>query len=507
MAAGKYLSIVAYPLQNYARLNFNRSIRNIAMKAFKTITDTIVLSLLLAVYGIASASAQTAEPAPEGNTEPEVAASDTGAENEWYFHVLADEKYRFRLSQNPDEQDHDLSLYFDFGAIDPSDHFGADLSLGLWWDINGNPDSSTSSFAESNDTSPPLWFEVYKLSLDYHSDEVLRLARVGRQVTLIGKDAAFDGATLEISPISPQLDFYFMGGRTVHFFEIDADIFEDWLAGAGMVLRPHRDVRLELDYRFNMEDTTLAVSGGKMQRGEEIRDNSLGIAAWYRYEDWFRLNVFMRTLNDDISEAGGATGFTWLAQELGLDATVKAQTTTLKEVGETEDPFFAIKGESLPYVNFSFDAWKGFTVPAGIYGLHAGYQGRQLTKHDETPFNRNSGRAYVLFSAADIAVEGPFITAVFERWAEGPAIDDDGLWSFGGSAGYDVERVRCEIGSNYQLYKYDYYLDVDERAHVRTVFADLKVKALEWLAVKARYEYELFDRDVHTITLGLSQIY
>ena len=134
-------------------------------------------------------------------------------------------------------------------------------------------------------------------------------------------------------------------------------------------------------------------------------------------------------------------------------------------------------------------------------------QGRQLVDDDETPFNRNSGRAYVLFSAADIAVKGPFITAVFERWADGPAIDDDGLWSVGGSAGYDVERFRCEVGSNYQLYKYDYYLDVDERVHVRTVFADFKVKALDWLAVKARYEYELFDRDVHTVTIGLSQIY
>jgi len=475
------------------------------MTAIKSITG-IILSLILLLVAIPAAS-QEAQNRDEAGVSQESSATGGEVENKWYFHVLADEKYRLRISQNPDEQDHDLSLYFDFGAIDPSNRFGADLSLGLWWDINGNPDSGNSSFASSSDADPPLWFEVYKLSLDYHSEDVLRLARVGRQVTLIGKDAAFDGVTLEISPIAPQLDFFFMGGRTVHFFEIDSDIFEDWMAGVGMSLKPHQDVRLEIDYRFNMEDTTLAVSGGKMPRSEEIKDHSLGIAAWYRYDEWFRLKAFMRTLNDVISEAGGAAGASSQEFEFGVDADVKAHTTTLKEVGESEDPFFAIKGESLPYLNVNLDLWKSFTVPAGIYGIHVGYQGRQLTSGEQSAFNRNSGRAYMLFSAADIAVKGPFITAVFERWADGPAVDDDGLWSFGGSAGYDVKQVRCEVGSNYQLYKYDYYLDADERAHVRTVFADLKVRALEWLAVKARYEYELFDRDVHTVTLGLTQIY
>ncbi len=454
-----------------------------------------------------SAAVEKQEGVTNESSEQDIAPVPEDDES-WYFRVYADQQYRLRTSTDPGETDQDLRLYLNFGAADPSDHFGADFSMGFWWDLDGDPNETNSTFVSAMDNDPPVWLDVYKLSVDYHSDDILRLARVGRQVTLIGKDATFDGATLEISPVSPYFDIFLMGGRSVHFFELDQGIFEDWMAGAGFVVRPFRDLRLELDYRFTMEDFYIRTTPSGMEKeSQDIDEHSIGLGAWYRYDDWFRLHAFMRSLNDAVSEAGGATHFEWLAQELGLDLAAKAQTTSLNEINEAEDAYASLLGESLPYVKFSADAWKGFTSIHGTYGLHLGYEGRYLTEDDETTFNRNSGRVYFLFTANDIGVKGPFITAVFERWADGPGLDSDGLWSGGGSVGYDIDVFRGEVGSHFQRFKYDYYLDVDERSDVRTVFVDLKGRVLEWLYIKGRYEFERFDRDVHTVTIGLSQVY
>ena len=72
--------------------------------------------------------------------------------------------------------------------------------------------------------------------------------------------------------------------------------------------------------------------------------------------------------------------------------------------------------------------------------------------------------------------------------------------------GYKNRFIRAEAGTWYQRFKYNYYRDVQEIDDVRTVFTSVTWKALDWLSVRARYQYEnLEDRDMHTVFLTLTQ--
>ncbi len=433
----------------------------------------------------------------------------------WHVGLFFDERYRYRASSNPDEEDHDLDLYFDLDFTDPTDHYRMDSSFGIWWDADGGPDwGDAAAFASVRNTNDPAVFvDVYKLSVEYYSAGPLLQARAGRQIADFGLPAPFDGGSFLYRPKTPFLDLFVFGGRTVHFFEVGQTIMgdwgagEDWLASAGAVIRPREDLKFEIDYRFAVEDVVLDFSGQEITQTKNPYDHSFGLTGWYRRGERLSLKGYVRTLDDALSNVGAAGRFEWTKRRAGVEVGLDAQTTTLSEITEESDPYFAILGESLPYVQIHLDGWKEFARRSGTYNLHVGYETRYLVGNDEKPFNRNYGRVYLLGTAADIFAKGLFCTAVFERWGDDVSLKEDGLWTVGGSAGFEDKTLRAEAGSFYQAFEYDYYYDVNERTKVRTVFVDLRAKPLDWFWVRARYEYERFDRDLQTVTFGLSQVY
>ena len=419
---------------------------------------------------------------------------------DWYFYLHADEKYRFRFAPDQDEKDQDLLLFLDCGAVDPTDAFAADLSLGIWWDLDGAGDvGEIRTFPSPYDTGgSPVWFDVHKLSAEYRSAKAVKLARAGRQVSEYGQVFTFDGATLVLRPWAPYLNVYLFGGRSVHFFEIDQGIFEDLFVTGGVEVRPRKDLRLDLDYRFAKEDTTAQ---------ENLEEHTVGLTGWFRRDDWLDLKGSMRLINGDLAFVGGAARFDWVKQGVGVDLSARAQLVTLRALTELEDPYYSILGESLPHVRFHADVWKQFVTAAGTYMLNVGFEGRHLTEDDETPFNRNFSRAYGLATGRDIWLKGLFLSVMLEWGATGFSSSEEGQWAVGGSAGYDSEALRAEVGTYYQQFKYDYYRDVDERANVRTLFVDVRKKLVDWLSIYGRYEIERFDRDIHSMTIGLTQKY
>ncbi len=425
------------------------------------------------------------------------AASAMAGENRWTFRSYAKEQYRVRTSPEPDETDQDLNLYLDAGLADAKGRFGADLSLGLWWDLDDTPQLGASpTFASVRDESD-VWFDVFTLSTEYHSDGLVKLARAGRQVAEYGKPLTYDGGSLVLRPLKPYLEVFAFGGRTVHFFEVDADLFEDWIASVGAAVRPTRDLRLELVYRYMAEDTP-AKNG--------VNDKIVRFSGWLRRGDWLRAKAYIETIDDHVGWVGGAFRLESLPREVGVDFNLKTQTKTYRDFSEQEDPFFLTLGESLPYLRFRADAWKTLTTDNGVFGVHMGFDGRWLIQgYDEEVFNRNFGKAYVLADLVDIGIKGPFLTFSFERWGVGPSFESDGLWTVGGSGGYDGDKLRVEGGTYYNRYRYQYYQVVEERNDVRTVFADLRVKPVAWLTLAGSYEFERFDRDLHTVTVGLTE--
>jgi hypothetical protein len=421
-------------------------------------------------------------------------------ENSWYSYLHADERYRFRIAPDQDETDQDLRFFMDGGVVDPTDRFAADLSLGVWWDLDGTsgPGEITTFPSPYDYGDSPVWFDLQRIYAEYRSPRLLKLARGGRQVTEYGQIFTFDGATLVLKPWGPYLDIFLFGGRSVHFFEIDQAILEDVFVTGGMSARPNKDLRLELDYRFAKEDTA---------EREDVEDHTVALRGWFRHDDWLDVKGSLRMLNGDLAFAGGAARFDWAKPGIGGELSARAQLVTLRVLTEVEDPYFSILGESLPHVRFHTRVWKQFVTEAGMCMFNVGFEGRQLTEDDETPFNRNFYRAYGLATARDFVLKGLFLSFLFEWGATGFTSDSDGDCAVGGSAGYDSGALRAEVGTYYQQFKYDYYRDVNERANVRTVFVDLKKQLLAWLSVYGRYEFERFDRDIHSMTIGLTQTY
>ncbi len=426
------------------------------------------------------------------------------------FWFQVQEEYRGRFAtgyESPslytdEESDHDARLQLSSGIRDASGHFRGFLSAGAWVDLDGQrSEGAPAALSSSYDLESSLWLDVFSLYGEYHSDGWLRLARVGRQVVEFGLPLTVDGALLEVRPLAPApyFDLFFFGGRSVHFFEAEQAIFEDWVASAGVVIHPLHKMRIVMDYRFLMEDTEIE---------EGIVDHSYGAEVLYAPLDWLYLKGYGRGITDAFSHTGAAARMAWYDLGLGVDLKVDSQLAELREVNEVDNPYFAILGASMPHTRWGLDLWKSFSTSAGEYGLHLGWTGRANHK-DESAFNRSYGKLYCLFEASDIGVKGPFVSLSLENhFAEvAPTFDQEGVLTAGGSAGYRNALLRAEAGSYYQRFKYDYYDDVQEYENVRTFFGAFTIKPLDWLSVRARYTFEQLDRDVHTVVLTLSQSY
>jgi len=192
---------------------------------------------------------------------------------------------------------------------------------------------------------------------------------------------------------------------------------------------------------------------------------------------------------------------------LGFEASFDSQLVELGEVTESLNPFYAILGSSLPHARWRADLFEELTTGAGLFGVHLGVAGRALLEGDETPFNRNSSRAYLMLTATDLLVPGPYVSLVAEAYLAGlnPDLAGQGFVTAGGAAGYKGKVLQAELGTAYQRFKYAYYREAEEISDVRSWYAEVGYDVLSWLHIKARYELEQFDWDVHSVMLSLGQ--
>jgi hypothetical protein len=438
-------------------------------------------------------------PGPADAQPPPAQAWPSG----WQVHGVAKESFRGRTSDKPDEHDRDIDLYLDLSVVDPSGRVSAQGAAAAWWDIDGTartPGFGLRSLRETAD--PSLWVDVYKLSAEYRpASSFVALARAGRQEAEHGLPAVFDGAAVELRP-KGWLGLFAFGGRTEHFYEYRSGAFEDWLGSAGAVLRPADGLKLEIDYRFMSEDVPSDLAGA----GKRLNANSYGLGGTYRVGDWLRTRLYLRGLDASLSHAGLAMAAANDERRIGIEARLDAQTAAIDEINEANDPYFLVLGTSLPYARWRLEGWKGLATTAGVFALHLGYEGRNLLRDDETPFNRNVSRLYALLNATDVGIKGPFFSVLFERNSAGfNLFGGQGIWAAGGSAGWDRGALRTEAGTYYQRFAYVYYRDVEELADVRVFFGDARLRIRDWISARARYQYEVFDRELHTLIVGLTQ--
>ena len=458
------------------------------------------LTLLASVAGPES-SAATVQPA----VEPERA---------WSGELSLVQEYRVRTAGSgldgssgtlgapvAGETDQDLRLTLDGQGRGYHDHLQGQISAALWYDVDGHvPQGQPDVFGETSDYRQPL-FVVYALSAEWRHSLPLEYLRLGRQASEHGLPITFDGASLDLRLWERRLSLFGYAGRTIHFFESQPGLFENWVTCVGAGYRPSQNLRLEFDSRFE-HDSILAQD---QQERVWVYAHSYGLTlSMRREESWAKL--FVRGLDRSASHAGGALRLVFPSIALGVDAQVNAQLRTLGEISENENPFFSLLGPSLPNLRTRFEVWKEIGLGQRTkLNLRAGWRMRQLLSGVEGPFNRNFGGVYFQTELNDLTIKGLFATGILE-WNYVPwSLSNDSFLALGGSAGYSTRKVKAEAGTYYQRWKVNYYRDVEELQDARTVYGSAGFRVLPWLEVRARYTLEIVDRYIHSAFFSLRE--
>ena len=401
---------------------------------------------------------------------------------------------------NP-KTDQDLRLTLDGQARGYHDQLQGQISAAFWYDLDGHvPAGQPDLFGETSDYQQPL-IVVYALSAEWRRSLPLEYLRLGRQTSEHGLPITFDGGSLGLRLWERQLSLFGYAGRTIHFFETQPGLFENWVTCVGAGYRPSGNLRLEVDSRFEHD----AVLSQDAQERDWVYAHSYGLTLSTRFEEgWARL--FVRGLNRSASHAGGALRLVFPSIAAGIDAQANAQLRTLGEISENENPFYSLLGPSLPNLRTRLEVWKEIGLgQLATLDLRAGWRVRQLLRGVESPFNRNFGGVYFQTEVNNLVAKGLFAAGILE-WNYVPwSLANDSFLALGGSAGYSIRRVKVEAGTYYQRWKVNYYRDVEELQYARTVYGTVAVRALPWLEVRARYTLEIVDRTIQSVFLSLRE--
>jgi hypothetical protein len=376
---------------------------------------------------------------------------------------------------------------------------GKAAAITIIFKVKFQPCSGTTS-TEPSDYRNPL-FVVYALSAEWRRSLPLDYLRLGRQTSEHGLPITFDGASLGLRLWEHQLSLFGYAGRTVHFFEVQPNLFESWVACTGATYRATENLRFEADTRLE-HDTVLSQDA---REAVWIYANSYGLSMTSRFEDgWARL--FARGLDRKPSHAGGVLHLGFPSIGAGIDAQVTAQLRTLGEISENESPFYTLLGPSLPNFRSRLELWKEIALSRmTALSLRAGWRIRQLLSGVEGPFNRNAGDLYFQAEVNNLGLRGLFATGILE-WNYIPwSLTNSAFMTVGGSGGYAARRVKVEAGTYYERWKINYYRDVEELQDARTVYGMASVRPVRWLEARASYNLEIVDRAIHTVFFSLRE--
>ena len=434
----------------------------------------------------------------------------------WSLSLWLTQEYRFRRSgsseavvggplgespaQNP-VSDHDLRLTLDGTVSGLGDHVVGNMSAAFWSDLDGHvPRGQPDLFGDAQELAQPL-FVLYALTAEWRRSTPLERLALGRQQSVHGLPVTFDGGALDLRFWERRLALFGYGGRTIHFFEVIPGLLENWLLGGGAGLRLSQHAQVEVDSRYLHE--TVPDANGVLAR--RVNTNSYGLTLVGRWDE-FSGKLLARGTNRSLSHVGGVFHLQVPSAGLGVDGQATTQLVTLGEIAESESPYFAILGSSLPHVRARVEIWKEFRLgEQAMLVLAAGTRLRQLLRDEPTRFNRNSNAVYLRSDLNDFLWKGVFASVTADWNLPTQAPDSAYFFSLGGAAGYRSRRASCEAGTYFQRFKINYYRDVEELTDARTVYAMASYHVLPQLEVRGRYVLEIVDRAIHTTYLALRE--
>jgi len=181
---------------------------------------------------------------------------------------------------------------------------------------------------------------VYALSAEWRRSLPLEYLRLGRQVSEHGLPITSTEDRWPAPVGTPALAVW-LRGRTVHFFETQPGLFENWVTCAGAVYRPSEHIRS----KPTRASSTTRSFPGRTAKGLGLCPFLWSDLSTRFQESWGKL--FVRGLDRSASHAGRLAPRVSVARR-GIDAQASAQLRTLAKSARTKNPFYSLLGPACP---------------------------------------------------------------------------------------------------------------------------------------------------------------
>jgi hypothetical protein len=404
---------------------------------------------------------------------------------EW--HGSLGSRYRGRVRDGANDHDWIQTVALDVGRADQRG-WRATLSADARADLDGSEEDG-SPFASLDDTrSGSVDARVYEAHAEYHGDDTLALARLGRQSESdLPLTLWHDGLHVESREFgSGRWSLGAFAGAPVRFYRDEA--WSDFSGGLNVRARPWKGARVRLDW-LHVEDDELLGDDG----------NELLALRWnQRVGERWRLESSASALDGEERDAGLLVGWNDDRRDLLVELRWRQLFRTQGQLALELDPFTSVLLEERPYTDARFLVSKGLGEHVHV---DVGLDTRWLEdEDDEGLFNHGFERVYGTCALRGVLPEQFELALTAERWTS----QSNDIDSWGVDLSRELaERLELSFGSFYALYKLD-LLAGDERDDVRTWYARLRSSAASGLGWDARYEYEDDEGGAHTLRLGAS---
>jgi len=435
--------------------------------------------------------AADAVPAPASVTPP----SEPSTKINGYFSA----RYVYRTASYSEGKTSDQDLFGDLrlDITRPKDNRYEFHFLGLVRsDLDGNQDVNMFNPLEDiGDTYGTRTVgNVYEANVVLNDPlQHLTRVRIGRQSGTRDEPVFFDGVAMDLGSEKVNLTLY--GGAAVHFYEVNAHWGEDTLQGAGFDYRPLPATGMSVDFlavkdkrEFTPEDAT-------------IHDRMVAFKVWQLFEPYTRVAAKYRLLDGESRDLSLKASTAWQAVNIDATASYFRQFRPQNELTTDLSLYYDVIGVSAPYQSFDIKVRKFFAERVAV---DLGYFKRELLdSSDEGPFNKEFWRAYFDVEVMDLFLNNLSGTLLLEQWdSQGRSYD-----AVGADLSYKIKKnkkeARISIGTNYSLYKYDYYTELGVREQVRTWYLTGKYPLNNGFSVNGGYEYEHSFEKYQILRLGM----
>ncbi|MBF0451910.1 MAG: hypothetical protein HQK75_14490 [Candidatus Magnetomorum sp.] len=376
-------------------------------------------------------------------------------------------------------------------SYDDSEQQGVsfDFSGDLIFGDNTHQDESTGSIFDTWHQSAHT--SIYQLSSDVVFFKPTCLFSVGRHFVENLFKAHIDGISLS-NKFSNGL-IYIYAGIPVRFY--DDDLFTDSKqAGTSLSFYLNSQTSLNMAYQYLKEVPDIFENGSP----ESI--HQLALSVNQSIQDMGTFYLMGKTINSDMDQIKANILLFLEQHDVSANFTGLYQLKKISERPVTEAYFAGVMGTILPYYYLDINVNKFFsTYNFEIYG---GLASRKLENDSlASEFNHSFIHEYVGLILHDVTSADLYVHFKGDLWHQTQEGKND--FATGGfDITYDQQGLwRLETGLNYSLYRYDYYMDLNEKDDIYSIYAEARLKNFFQTEINIRYHLDMYDLTEHRFNI------